>query len=117
MRFNSRFFLALVTTCGLTACASAGKPAVPVPAAHPAATQVVGVSKLTGDQIVGLQRQGYELVTTDGTTLYCRADLKTGTRLQHDNICMTEQEMITLRERTQQGLQNMTTQLAPPQGK
>lgn len=117
MRLDSRLFAALVFAYGLTACASAGKPAVPVSAAQPAAAQVVGVSKLTGDQIVGLQRQGYKLVTTNGATLYCRADPKTGTRLQHDNICMTEQEMITLRERTQQGLQNMTTQLAPPQGK
>ena len=117
MRFNSRLIPALVSACGLTACASEGKPAAPALATQAAQMQVVGVSKLTGDQIVALQRQGYKLVTANGTTLYCRADPKTGTRLQHENICMTEQEIISLREETQRGLQNITTQVPPPQGK
>jgi len=99
----------------LAACASAPKPAATA-AAPPAPRFVAPVDKLTGDQIVALRKQGYKLVDSNGQTLFCMTETKTGSRLQKDNICMTEQEMVTLRERTERALQNTVMQVPPRQG-
>ncbi|MDE2219131.1 MAG: hypothetical protein KGL25_11225 [Gammaproteobacteria bacterium] len=75
------------------------------------------MSRLSAEEIVGLKRLGYKLVDSNGRTLYCSSNIKLGSHLQHDNTCMTEGEMIALREETQRRLQYITTQVAPPQGK
>jgi len=120
MRVPSTHVFPLLLATMLGACASAPK-LVSAPAAAPAAarvaTEVVPVDKLTGEQIVALQRQGYKLVNSNGQTLYCMTEARTGSRLQKDNICMTEREMVTLRERTERGLQNTMMQQPPKQGK
>ena len=129
-----RKLIPVVQTCGLVlimvGCATAPPPAAapvatpastaPVaaaPAAPAPTTHVVPVSQLTAEEIVGLKRLGYKLVDSNGETLYCSTDIKLGSRLQHDNVCMTEREMIALREETQRRLQYITTQIPPPSGK
>lgn len=127
----------VLLTCGLaqlmTACASVPGPAAPAttpvaassaparstaaPAAPAAAPHVVPVSQLSAEEIVNLKRLGYKLVDENGETLYCHTDTKLGSRLQHDNTCLTEREMIALREETQRRLQYITTQVPPSQGK
>jgi hypothetical protein len=72
---------------------------------------------LTGEKIVALQHAGYRIVDKNGQKLYCSTDPKTGSRITKDNICMTEKELIALREETQRRMQNVTMQLPPPQGK
>jgi hypothetical protein len=115
----------IVPACGL-ALIMAGCAATPRPAATPAAapavaapavtSHVVTVDKLTADQIVQLQRQGYKLVTTNGERLFCSSEPKTGSRVQRDDVCKTEREMVMLRERTRSGLQNIEMQQPPKQG-
>jgi hypothetical protein len=111
----------------VAACASAPRPgaapaapAAPATATAPAAATtprfVAPVNKLTGDQIVALQKQGYKLVDSNGTPLFCLTENKTGSRLQKDNICMTEQEMVMLHERTQRDLENVERQVHAAQG-
>ena len=60
--------------------------------------------------------QGYKMVTTNGETLYCATDLKTGSHLVHDNTCLTERQIINLREETQRRLQTASTPVPPKQG-
>ena len=72
---------------------------------------------MKAEEIVALKRQGYTLVNSGGDTLYCHADLKTGSHLIHDSTCLTGKEIVELRERTQRGLQIVTMQQLPPQAK
>lgn len=103
---------------GLLIAACSSTPGSEAVASVPnSGTQVVAVNKLTAEQIVGLQRQGYMLVNGSGQTLYCRTNLKTGSHLQHDSTCLTEREMVALREQTQRGLENTMMQVPPKQGK
>ncbi len=95
------------TTGGAPAATAAGKSGAPA---------VVPVSKLTSDQLVALQMQGYKMVTTNGETLYCTTDLKTGSHLVHDNTCLTERQIVNLREETQRRLQTASTPVPPKQG-
>ena len=37
--------------------------------------------------------KGYKVVTDDGQTLYCRKDLKTGSRVQSNLTCLTEDQL------------------------
>lgn len=99
----------------LAGCASAPHSAS-VASTQRTTPHFVPVGELTGDQIVALQMQGYKLVNKNGQKLYCSTEPKLGSRLQHNNICMTEREMVTLRERTERGLQNATTQVPPKSG-
>jgi hypothetical protein len=112
-----RIVMSIVPVCGL-ALIMAGCATAPQPAAAPAATShVVPVSQLSAEEIVNLKRLGYKLVDNNGETLFCHTDTKLGSHLQHDNTCLTEREMIALREETQRRLQYITTQVPPMQGK
>lgn len=109
----------LVITISLALLAAACASAPPREASATttgAAPAVVPVSKLTSDQLVALQMQGYKMVTTNGETLYCATDLKTGSHLVHDNTCLTERQIVNLREETQRRLQTASTPVPPKQG-
>jgi hypothetical protein len=94
--------------------AKASTPAAP---AQPAAPQAEGdPQKLTADRIMQLQREGYKLVNRDGQTYYCRTEAKTGSHLARDTVCMTEEEIIALRDQTKQGLGRVTRELPPRHG-
>ncbi len=115
MRAPSTHLYLLTFPLLIAACASTPPPAA-APAAADAGRYVAPVDKLTGDQIVALQRQGYKLVNSNGETLFCITEPKTGSHLGHENICLTEREMVTLRERTERNLQNIEMQIPPRSG-
>jgi hypothetical protein len=118
----------LTPTLLLVAALSAGCAGTPPPSASapPAAVGVqpgvegqagVKVTKIDGAKLTALQKAGYTLVNRNGQQLYCENDPKIGSRIVRDPTCLTEDELLKLRERTQQGLGQITTQLTPPQGK
>jgi hypothetical protein len=72
--------------------------------------------KLTPERIMQLQREGYTLVNRNGEPYFCRSEKKTGSRLARETICMTEPEIVALREQTQRGLGRVMRERAPPQG-
>jgi len=114
-RFVKLLSVAAVASLAV-ACASAPKPAEQANAqAIPSAT--AKDAELTGEKIVALQHAGYKIVNKNGEKLYCSTDAKTGSRLQKDNTCLTEKELLALREETKRNMQNVTMQLTPPQGK
>jgi hypothetical protein len=41
--------------------------------------------------------KGYKVVNDDGQRLYCRKDLKTGSRVQSNLTCLTEDQLVTQR--------------------
>jgi len=114
-RFVKLLAVAAVASLAV-ACASAPKPAQQANA-QAVPNSVAKDADLTGEKIVALQHAGYKIVNKNGEKLYCSTDAKTGSRLQKDNTCLTEKELLALREETKRNLQNVTMQLAPPQGK
>lgn len=90
------------------------------PAAQPAATTYIGADgkplaaaptrtdgTLDAEKLADAKRAGYSLVNTNGELLYCRTDVKVGSRIPRntDTVCLTAQEMIEMHDRTQQNLQ------------
>jgi len=116
MRTTARLIFVAGTLAAVAACApNPPKPATP--AAEQVSSQAVKDAGLTGDKIVALQHAGYKIVDQNGQKLYCSTDPKTGSRIQKDNTCLTEKELIALREETRRSMQNMAREIAPPAGK
>jgi len=44
--------------------------------------------------------KGYKVVTENGQTLYCRKDMKTGSRVQSNLTCLTRDQLATQRRGT-----------------
>ena len=102
---------------GCAATPPAREQAQTLPQARTVDAATVTAAGLSGEQIVALQHVGYKMVNEKGETYYCSTEPKTGSRLQKDNVCLTEKELVALREETRRNLQNVTTQIPPPQGK
>jgi hypothetical protein len=66
--------------------------------------------------IVPAQQAGYKVVNKDGQTLYCKRNLKTGTRLNRETACLTEKEWRTLAEESKRGVEAMRRTTPPRQG-
>jgi hypothetical protein len=62
------------------------------------------------------KKMGYKLVNQDGQELYCRNDLKTGSRVQHELVCLSRKDLDELRARTQQGLAENAREMHPAGG-
>lgn len=73
--------------------------------------------KITRERLASAKKMGYSLVNEHGEDLYCRQDLKTGSRVQREMVCLTWKDLETLREQTQNGLANTMRQLPPPAGR
>jgi flagella basal body P-ring formation protein FlgA len=72
---------------------------------------------VTADKIMEMKKEGYTIANQNGETYFCRRELKTGSRLARETVCLTEREIDEIREQTQRGLSNVMRQQAPPQGK
>ena len=72
--------------------------------------------QVTADRLAEARKMGYRIVTQDGVDMYCRTDLKTGSRVQRETVCLTRKEIDELREQTQNGLANTMRALPPPAG-
>jgi hypothetical protein len=59
---------------------------------------------------------GYKIVDQNGTTVYCRDQLKTGSHVRKETICLTRQELEAAREASRRNLDQMQRITPPPQG-
>ena len=46
-------------------------------------------------------KHGYQVVNSDGDTLYCRSDFTTGSRIQKNTVCLTAYQLDELDKRNQ----------------
>ncbi len=103
----------------LAACSSTPSttPAsqTPATAATPEPDTING-QPLSADRMLALQRAGYTFVDKDGQTYACRKEVKTGTRLARESVCMTPAQADALRVETQRRLGEMMRSTPPPQG-
>lgn len=122
---SSSFSLILFGLAALTACSGSPTkepittPATAAPTAAPASgtTQASADSqKLTPERIMQLQREGYTLVDRNGEQYFCRNEKKTGSRLARETVCMTESQIVSLRDQTKRGLARTMRERPPPQG-
>ena len=56
----------------------------------PPATRQVPVD---AKNVADVQRAGYKVVNRDGEKLYCRRELETGSHLNYQTTCLTEQQL------------------------
>jgi hypothetical protein len=82
------------------------------PADKPAAAP-----KTLEQKIADAKKAGYRIVDREGTTMYCRTRLKTGSRVVKETECLTEAELEYLGDASRRGLADMARQAPPPQGK
>jgi hypothetical protein len=94
----------------------------PQPAAAPAATAepapAVAAPKPAAKEMTldEARKAGYKIVNENGKTVYCRDQMKTGSRVRRDTICMTAQEIEAAREASQRNLDQMQRAIPPPHG-
>jgi len=77
----------------LAACASS-------PPTGPAAVGSLAPANEEEEILLAVQEavdKGYKVVTENGQTLYCRKDLKTGSRVQSNLTCLTEGQLAAQR--------------------
>lgn len=101
----------LVVALSWLAAACAAQPEAPpaAPAATPAQPPQVAT-------VQEARKAGYKIVDQDGQKLYCREQLKTGSNLRKETICLTEKELDQAREASQRNLDQMQRNLPPPHG-
>jgi hypothetical protein len=116
---------AVLIVGGLVIAGCAGQPANP-PASAPAtryvtatgdAQKTMSEGDIDAKRLAEAKKQGYSLVNTNGEILYCRNDLKTGSHIERNTVCLTQTELDDLHNQTRQALQNNIRQNAPPAGK
>jgi hypothetical protein len=91
----------LVPLLAATGCATTQSPSPP-PAAH----QVPVDAK----NVVDVQRAGYKVVNRDGEKLYCRRELATGSHLNYQTTCLTEQQLTEQNGDAQQQMERIQQQ-------
>ena len=110
-----RIFLIAATLVLEAACGS--QPELPSadPVAEPAAAPAALTSVTTVQQA---KSAGYKIVNEKGVTLYCREQLKTGSHLRKETICLTAEELEASREAARRNLDRLQRQgqMSPPQG-
>lgn len=106
----------------LIAVGCAGQPTTPPPVVIARASQAAPVvplapgEKVDAKRLTDAKKLGYTVVDQDGKELFCRTDLKTGSRVERETVCLTYKEIEELRLHTQQGLANTLHQTPPPAG-
>jgi hypothetical protein len=113
----ARMASALVLVATIAACASETVTReVPTASSLDAHTSAQGDTRPLSDKILAWQREGYTLMNTDGETYFCRKETKTGSRLAHETVCLTEKQMDDLRDQTQRSLRDISTAAKPKFG-
>src|SRR6267154_4510910 len=101
--------LTLVTlTTFVAACASPQNVSRVEPPAHDSPSASHQTPPSVGEALLIAQRQGYTLVNKNGETYYCRDEKKTGSRLAHSTVCLTQKDRDSLRQQTQRSLGELT---------
>jgi hypothetical protein len=112
----------LVVASALLVAGCASQPAsrpesvAAVAAATPAATKAPAPAANQVATVQEARKAGYKIVNEDGKTLYCREQLKTGSNLRKETICLTEKELETARAASQRNLEQMQRRIPPPHG-
>ena len=83
----------------------------------PSAQTKAEPKKTLVQRIAEAKKSGYTLVNREGTVLFCRTRLKTGSRLVRETECLTEDEIDMLGDASRRGLADITREQPPPQGK
>ena len=108
----------VIFMCALMLSACAGQPAT---SAAPATTVVAKASQkgaasavvdasgnINKDALVNAKKMGFTPVNKDGAVLFCRNDLKTGSRVERETVCLTAQEIDDLRQQTERQLRDFS---------
>ena len=109
-----RFCLIATILVLVTGCAS--QPKAP-PFAAVAAQKVAPDTETKVATVQEAWKAGYELVDQNGETMYCREQLKTGSHMRKETICLTADQLEAAREASQRNLDQMQRAIPPPQGK
>jgi hypothetical protein len=110
------FGLAFALVVGCASQSQKAPPsAAPAGAAKtaPAATPATPAPKTVQDA----QKAGYKIVNENGNTVYCRDQLKTGSHVRHETICLTMEELEAAREASHRNMDQLMKPVPPPQGK
>jgi hypothetical protein len=112
--------LALILVAG---CASQPEKAAP-PAAPPVATKAapaaaapVAGATTAPKTVQQAQAAGYKIVNENGKTVYCRDQMKTGSHVRMETICLTAEELEAAREASRRNMDQMMRPIPPPTGK
>jgi hypothetical protein len=97
----------------LTSIVLAAGCASSAPKEEPPAAKEVPIDSTN---IVEAQQAGYKVVNKDGKTLYCKRNLKTGTRLNRETMCLSEEEWRNVRDASQASVEAMRRTTPPRQG-
>jgi hypothetical protein len=95
-----------------TAAPIAVAPVAAATAAPNAAPATAGAPKT----IQEARMAGYKIVNEKGKTLYCRDQLKTGSHVRQETICLTKEELDAAREASKRNMDQMMRAVPPPQG-
>jgi hypothetical protein len=69
--------------------------------------------KVTGDNIIEVQKAGYVIMDKNGERLYCTKDPKTGSHIQTTTVCLTARQWQQIHEASLRGLQAVSTEALP----
>lgn len=105
----------LWSVIAVAAAACAGQPATSTTSAVPPASGSSGGSvSISPEVLANARKLGFTPMVKDEQVLYCRQELKTGSHLQRESQCMTPAEFETLRQNTQQQLDDFQRHSRPP---
>jgi endonuclease I len=100
-------------------CASQSQKAPPPAAPAVAATAAPATAPATAapKTVQQAQAAGYKIVNENGKTLYCRDQMKTGSHVRQETICLTKEELEAAREASRRNMDQLMKPIPPPQGK
>lgn len=84
------------------------------PPKAPAANPIRADGKIDTEALANAKKLGFTPVDKEGRILYSRNDLKTGSRVERETVCLTSSEIDDLRERTKQGMSDVARRGRPP---
>ena len=108
--------LLVVSALLASGCASQPESVAAAAAVPPATTKTQAPPANRVATVQEARKAGYKIVNEDGKTLYCREQLKTGSNLRKETICLTEKELETARAASQRNLEQMQKRIPPPHG-